>query len=76
MNQGLLQKSDGSFGVKIGGRICFTREAAEERYRRFCATFAQLPSPEGAIACSQVADDMFRIGFSWDEIEVIEISAY
>ena len=42
-----------------------------------CSYFAENPSMEASIYCSERADYLNRvIGLSWEEIEEIELSAY
>ena len=55
----------------------FIKKQSVEEYRRACRYFAEKPSMEASIYCSERADYLNRvIGLSWEEIEEIEISAY
>ena len=55
----------------------FIKKQSVDEYRRACRYFAEKPSMEASVYCSEKADYLNRvIGLSWEEIEEIELSAY
>lgn len=67
-------KIDGKAGVKIGNLQVFTYEGAIDAYRKFCQLFNASMTMEASSILSDASLDMNRLGFSWEEIEQIELS--
>lgn len=60
---------------KIGGVAVFTIEGAADAYRRFAARCFSDFSMESSAALSAEADKLHALGFSWSEIESLELEA-
>ena len=70
----MLKKSDGSYGVMIGNKTVFTREAAEEYYKLFCKVAYRNLTMGSSMALSEVRDDMHnKLEYSYVELEEMEI---
>ena len=54
----------------------FTYEGAVNAYKVFCQIFNRDMTPEASAIQSDAALDMHRIGFSWEDIESIELSVF
>lgn len=55
----------------------FLKAKAVERFKAFTALFSHNSCMEYSIACSEQADVLHdQFGFSWDEIEQMEIEAF
>lgn len=67
-------KINGVYGEKVGNLQVFTYEGAIKAYKIFCELFNQNMTMEASVVQSNAAEDMNRLGFSWEEIETIEIS--
>ena len=67
-------KINGTYGAKIGGIQVFTYDGAVNVYKIICESFYRDMTFEAAAVMSDVSLDMQRIGFTWDEIEAIELS--
>lgn len=67
-------KINGTYGVKIGNLQVFTYEGAVNAYKIFCELFNRDMTMEASAVMSDASLDMHRIGFTWDEIEAIELS--
>lgn len=67
-------KINGIYGVKIGNLQVFTYEGAVNAYKIFCELFNREMTMEASAVMSDASLDMHRIGFSWEEIESIELS--
>lgn len=67
-------KTNGTYGVKIGNIQVFTYEGAVNAYKIFCELFNRDMTMEASAVMSDASLDMHRIGFTWDEIEAIELS--
>lgn len=67
-------KINGIYGVKIGNLQVFTYEGAVNAYKIFCELFNRDMTMEASAVMSDASLDMHRIGFSWEEIESIELS--
>lgn len=67
-------KINGTYGVKIGNLQVFTYEGAVRAYKIFCELFQRDHTMEASVIVSDASLDMRRIGFSWEEIEAIELS--
>jgi hypothetical protein len=68
-------KINGKYGAKVGSLQVFTYEGAIRAYKIFCEIFNRDMSMEASVVQSGTAEDMHRIGFSWEEIEQIEIES-
>lgn len=64
------------YGVnaRVGNKIVFTREGAIEAYKIFCNIFNKYMSLEASVVLSDATLDMFKLGFTPEEVEEIEIS--
>lgn len=60
-------------GAKVGNKVVFSPLGAVEAYRTYCDIFNREMSLEASAICSDAAEDMHRLGFSWEEIEKIEL---
>lgn len=71
----MLIKQNGKYGAMVGNLHVFTMEGAVEAFKLFAARcYAEL-TMESSVVLSNVADDMHRLGFTWDEIENMELEA-
>jgi len=68
-------KINKKYGAKIGNLQVFTYEGAIKAYKIFCEIFNNDMTMEASVICSNAAEDMHKLGFSWEEIENIELSA-
>ena len=59
----MLIKQNGKYGAMVGNIQVFTMERAVEVYK------------EASVVLSDVGDDMHRLGFTWAEIEDMELEA-
>lgn len=66
-------KINGKYGAKVGNIQVFTYERAIEVFKIFVERCYKDWSMEASSVLSDVADDMHRIGFGYDELEDIEI---
>lgn len=67
-------KINGTYGAKVGNLQVFTYEGAVRAYKIFCNLFNRDMTMEASAVQSDAALDMHKLGFSWEEIEEIEIS--
>lgn len=67
-------KINGTYGAKVGNLQVFTYEGAANAYRKICEIFNRDLSMEASAIQSEASLDMNRLGFSWEEIEAIELS--
>lgn len=65
-------KINGIYGTKVGNLQVFTYEGAVNAYKIFCELFNREMTMEASVVASKAAEDMHRIGFSWEEIEKLE----
>lgn len=65
-------KINKTYGAKVGNLQVFTYEGAVNAYKIFNR---ELTAEASAIQ-SDAALDMHRLGFSWEEIESIELSVF
>lgn len=65
----------GAYGAKVGSIQVFTLERAVEVFQMFAARCYSCLTMESSVVLSDVADDMHRLGFTWDEIERLELDA-
>lgn len=63
---------DGKAGAKIGNLQVFTTEGAINAYKNFVRLFQRDMSLAASCILSSASDDMYSLGFSWDELEQIE----
>lgn len=68
----MLLKQNGSYGIQVGHKPVFTREGALERYTAFLEVCYPL-TVEGSLVLGEVQSDLVNAGFSWEEVEQIEI---
>lgn len=59
--------------ARVGSLRVFSPEGARMAYAIFCKRFDG--SMEASVACGRAAEDMHELGFSWEEIEAIELAA-
>lgn len=62
-------KINGIYGTKVGNLQVFTYEGAVNAYKIFCELFNREMTMEASVVASKAAEDMHRLGFSWEEIE-------
>lgn len=67
-------KINRTYGAKVGNLQVFTYEGAINAYKIFCELFNRDATMEASAVQSEAAKDMNRLGFSWEEIEAIELS--
>lgn len=71
----MLIKQNGKYGAMVGNIRVFTMERAVEVYKMFAAhCYADL-AMEASVVLSSAGDDMHRLGFTWAEIEDMELEA-
>lgn len=65
------------YGVnaRVGNVVVFSREGAIEAFKRFAKICYNNLTMESSCVLSDCADDMHKLGFSWEEIEAMEIKA-
>ena len=70
-----LLKSNGTYGAQVGHKTVFTKEAALERYKTCLKEVygGGALTREGSLVLSEVEEDLARIGFTYEELEEIEI---
>ena len=61
------------YGAKIGNIQVFTKERAIEVFKLFVKRCYEDLTMESSSVLSDVADDMHKIGFSYEELEQIEM---
>lgn len=66
-------KINGKYGAKVGNLQVFTCEGAIKAYKIFCEIFNRDMTMEASAVCGAAAEDMHKLGFSWEEIEEIEL---
>lgn len=62
--------------AKVGNITVFTREGAINAYKIFCELFNKELTLEASAVLSDAMKDMFKLGFTAEECENIEISTY
>lgn len=65
----------GSKAVKIGGITVFTYEGAEAAYKSLAARVYSDLTMEASAALSAVSDVMHGLGYTWEQINDMEIEA-
>lgn len=65
------------YGVnaRVGNMVVFSREGAVETFKKFAKICYTNLTMESSLVLSDCANDMHNLGFTWDEIEAIEIQA-
>lgn len=65
------------YGVnaRVGNIVVFSREGAIEAFKRFAKICYNNLTMESSCVLSDCADDMHKLGFSWEEIEAMEIQS-
>ena len=69
----MLIKENGKYGATVGNIQVFTLERAVEVFKMFAARCYENLTMEASVVLSDVSDDMHRLGFSWEEIEAMEL---
>ena len=70
----MLIKIGGKYGAKVGNIQVFSIERAVEVYKMFVERCYRPLTMESSNVLSEIAEDMHRLGFSWGEIEDMEIA--
>lgn len=70
----MLIKKNGKYGAMVGNIHVFTTEGAIKAYKLCVETCYNNLSLESCLFLSKIEDDMHKIGFSFDELEAIELS--
>lgn len=70
----MLIKNNNKYGAKIGNIQVFTIERAIEVFKMFVVRCYNDLTMESSCVLSNISQDMHNIGFSWEEIERIELS--
>lgn len=71
----MLIKRNGAYGAHVGNIQVFTLERAVEVFKMFAARCYANLTMEASVVLSDVSEDMHRLGFSWEEIEAMELEA-
>ena len=71
----MLIKQGERYGAMVGNIRVFTMERAVEVYKMFAARCYADLTMEASVVLSNVGDDMHRLGFTWAEIEDMELEA-
>ena len=71
----MLIKINGKYGATVGNIQVFTLERAVEVFKMFAARCYENLTMEASFVLSDVSEDMHRLGFSWEEIEAMELEA-
>lgn len=71
----MLIKENGKYGATVGNIQVFTLERAVEVFKMFAARCYTNLTMEASVVLSDVSEDMHRLGFSWEEIEAMELEA-
>lgn len=70
----MLIKQNGKYGAMVGNIQVFTMERAVEVFKVFAERCYADLTMEASVVLANVGDDMHRLGFSWSEIEDMELS--
>ena len=71
----MLVRLNGKYGATVGNIQVFTLERAVEVFKMFAARCYENLTLESSFVLSNVSEDMHRLGFSWAEIENMELEA-
>lgn len=71
----MLVYLNGKYGARVGNIQVFTLDRAVEVFKMFVTRCYENITPESSCVLSDVSDDMHRLGFSWAEIEDMELAA-
>lgn len=71
----MLIRINGKYGAMVGNLRVFTMEGAVAAYKLFSARCYADLTMEASVVLSSVGDDMHRLGFTWEEIENMELEA-
>lgn len=71
----MLVRLNGKYGATVGNIQVFTLERAVEVFKMFAARCYENLTLESSCVLSDVSEDMHRLGFSWVEIENMELEA-
>lgn len=61
--------------ARVGNLVVFSRQGAIEAFKNFAKYCYNNLSLESSCVLSDCALDMHKLGFSWDEIEALEIES-
>lgn len=70
----MLIKQNGVYGGKVGNKMVFTREGAINIYKLFLSECYRKFDMGASMVLSKVEDDMVRLGFTYDELEEMELA--
>jgi hypothetical protein len=70
----MMIKINEKYGAKVGNIQVFTIERAVEVFKMFANRCYNDLTIESSVVLSEVSEDMHKLGFSWSEIEEMEIS--
>jgi hypothetical protein len=68
-----LLKTNGVYGANVGHKTVFTKQGALDRYKACLEVCYNNITMEGAYVLGEMQNDLVKIGFTWDEVEKIEI---
>lgn len=68
-----LLMTNNVYGAKVGNLTVFTRDGAIEAYKKFVKVCNTNLTMESSSVLSDVSADMNKIGFTYEELESIEI---
>lgn len=70
-----LLKINGTYGAYVGHRLVFTKEGALERYKLALevAYNRKSFSMSESLFLTEIEDDLYKIGFTYEELEEIEL---
>lgn len=71
----MLVRLNGKYGATVGNIQVFTLERAVEVSKMFAARCYENLTLESSCVLSDVSEDMHRLGFTWSEIEAMELEA-
>ena len=71
----MLIKQNGKYGARVGNIRVFTMERAVEVYKMFAVRCYSDLTMGASVVLSNVGEDMHRLGFTWAEIEDMELEA-
>lgn len=59
--------------ARVGNLPVFSKEGAIRAYKIFAKAFSDNLTMEASVILSDASDDMHKLGFTWDEIEALEV---
>lgn len=69
-----LLKSNGIYGATVAHKPVFTTQGALEGYNAVLEVCYKSVDIAGSIVLSEAQDDMVKLGFSWEELDSIEVT--